>query len=285
MTVVIVGVGLIGGSFALGLRRRGFQGRIVGVSSPRTLAAALQRGVIDEGAPLEEAVPQADLVYLAQPVGQILEVLPEVARLAQPGTLVTDAGSTKEAIVARAGEVFRGEVTFLGGHPMAGKAERGVEAAEGELFRGASYVLTPSSGVLPSGEAVSGFCQWLEKLGARVIVMRPEVHDRVVALTSHLPQLASTALAAVLAEQVSGPDCQRVAGGGLRDMTRLAASAYQLWRDICRTNADNIDRALSDYIAKLEILRRSLREPSLETEFRKSEEFLKKMQRAPEDSS
>jgi prephenate dehydrogenase len=266
-TVAIVGVGLIGGSFALALRAAGFRGRIVGVSSERTLEAALRLQIIDEGSTLEEAVPGADLVYLANTIYRILDALPRVAALAKPGALVTDAGSSKEVIVTRAAEVFRGEAMFLGGHPMAGKAERGVEVAEADLFRGAPYVLTPKEGRLPETPAVREFTGWIEKAGARLVILRPPDHDRIVSVTSHLPQLASTALASVVLEQTAGPEERYIAGGGLRDMTRLARSAYDLWRDICLTNTANIDRALSLYIQKLEHLRQNLRERELRGEF------------------
>lgn len=268
INVTIVGVGLIGGSFALGLRKNGFQGRLIGVSSPATVAKALERGVIDEALSLEEAVPQSDLVYLAQPIGRILEILPAVARLAQPSALVTDAGSTKSAIVARAREAFgNGRATFLGGHPMAGKADRGVEVADPELFRGATYALTPPDGALPSIGLVPQFVSWIERLGAEVVVLGPEMHDEIVSLTSHLPQMISTALAALLVEELPSADSWKVSAGGLRDSIRLARSPYDLWRDICLTNTDNISSALSVFIQKLEFLRDNLRDRALEKEF------------------
>lgn len=273
-TVAIVGVGLIGGSFALALRRNGFGGRILGVSSPGTLEAARARGVIDEGLPLEEAAARADLIYLSHPIGRILDQLPHVARLARPSALVTDAGSTKAAIVRRAQECFGPRrAIFLGGHPMAGKAERGVEAADGNLFRGSTYVLTPSDTSVLSRPPVQQFCGWVEALGARIVTMDPDVHDRTVAFTSHLPQMASTALAAALFDNLEAGDAWTVAGGGLRDMTRLARSAYELWRDICMTNTGNIERALSAYIQRLEHVRDNLRQPGLKEEFSKAARF------------
>ena len=278
-TLTIVGVGLIGGSFALGLRKNGFRGRLIGVSHARSLAAALERGVVDEGLPLEQAVPQSDLIYLALPIGRILEILPAVARLAPPSALVTDAGSTKVDIVKEADRVFAGGATFLGGHPMAGKTERGVEAAEADLFRSATYVLTPADNTLPSTEPVEEFCRWLERLGARPLVMPAQVHDCIAAFTSHLPQLASTALASLVLEQMRSPDSWKVAGRGLRDATRLAASAYDLWRDICLTNTDNIDRALTAYIERLERLRENLRRRALEEDFRRGAEFAAQFQK------
>jgi len=279
-TVAIVGVGLIGGSFALALRKAGFTGRILGVSSARTLAAALDRGALDEGLSLEQAVPQADLVYLAHPISRILDQLPAVAQLAKPSALVTDAGSTKAGIVARAAEVFPNSgAVFLGGHPMAGKVERGVEVAEADLFRDAAYVLTPAHAADFEAPAAREFRGWLEKIGARVLALSPDQHDRIVAFTSHLPQMASTALASLLFDQTSDSQGWDVAGGGLRDSTRLARSAYELWRDICLTNTANIERALSLYIQKLEHLRENLRHPALAEEFRQGAQFASRAQK------
>ena len=279
-TVSIVGVGLIGGSFALALRQHGFTGRIIGVSSARSLAAARQRGAIDEGLSLEEAIPASDLIYLAQPIGRIIDVLPRVVQLARPQALITDAGSTKAAIVARAQSLLnRTGPFFLGGHPMAGKAERGVEFAEAGLFQGATYVLTPKDGILPAVEPVRVFCNWLEKLGSRTVVMDPEEHDHLVSFTSHLPQMVSTALASLVLEEIRSSESWMVAGRGLRDMTRLARSAYELWRDICMTNTHNIDRALSRYIQTLEHLRENLRSRALEEQFQRGARFAAEFQK------
>src|SRR5579872_3779686 len=139
--VSVVGVGLIGGSLALALRKAGFAGKIIGVSSPETVRAALDRGVIDEALPLRDAATQSDLIYLAQPIQRILATLDEIDAHVSPGTLITDAGSTKAAIVARAGKRIRCG-RFVGGHPMAGKQTRGVAEAEADLFRDRPYVLT-----------------------------------------------------------------------------------------------------------------------------------------------
>jgi prephenate dehydrogenase len=283
-TVAVVGVGSIGGSFALAVRRHGLADRILGVSSPRTLAAALKRGVIDEGLPLEQAIPQADLVYLAHPISRILDDLPRLAELARPDALVTDAGSTKTAIVARAAQCFTaGRALFLGGHPMAGKAERGVEVADADLFRGYRYVLTPPEGLLPPDERVRRFCQWLERIGATVLLRSPEEHDRIVAWTSHLPQMLSTALASLLMEQFPESEDLRISANGLRDMTRLAASAPELWRDIALTNTAHVDGALSACIQKLEHLRENLRQPALREEFEQAARLLARLPKPPRD--
>ncbi len=253
-TVAIVGVGLIGGSFALALRASGFVGKIIGVSSPDAVRVAIERGVIDEALPLAEAAAVADLIYLARPIEGILSALDELDQYVQPGTLITDAGSTKAAICARAEEKIR-RGRFVGGHPMAGKEARGAAEAEGSLFRGRPYILTSACDELD--RLVAGF-------GARVVTMPADEHDRLVALTSHLPQLISTALAASIGTQ---PEAARVAGPAAMDLTRLALSPYDIWRDIFATNAPNIDAALGVFIAKLEGLRDELRSPRIEQEF------------------
>jgi prephenate dehydrogenase len=253
-TVVVVGVGLIGGSFALALRAAGFAGRTVGVSSPDTVRVAVERGIIDEALPLAEAAAVADLIYLARPIEGILSILDEIDSYVKPGTLITDAGSTKSAICARAAEKIR-RGRFVGGHPMAGKEARGAGEAEAELFRGRPYILTSPCEELEC--RLGGF-------GARVVIMPAEEHDVLVALTSHLPQLISTALAASIGTQ---PGAARVAGPAAMDLTRLALSPYEIWRDIFATNAANIDTALGVFIAKLEGLRDELRSPRIEREF------------------
>lgn len=256
-TIAIVGVGLIGGSFALALRKAGFSGRLVGVSSPATLEKALVRGVVDEALPLGQAVEEADLVYLAQPIQQILECLGSVDRYARPGTVITDAGSTKAIICDRAADAIR-RARFVGGHPMAGKELRGVDVADADLFRGRPYVLTARE---PELEA------WVEAIGARLVFLDPAEHDRLVALVSHLPQLLSTALAGAIADQ---PGAGQVAGPAAVDMTRLALSPYEIWRDIFATNAVSIDAALEVCIGKLQALRVQLRSPEMERVFEKA---------------
>jgi prephenate dehydrogenase len=252
--VTIAGVGLIGGSFALALRKAGYTGKIIGVSSPETIKAALNRGAIDAAMPLAEAASQSDLIYLAQPIERILDTLSVIDDHVRPGTLITDAGSTKAQIVERAEKHIR-RGRFIGGHPMAGKESRGMEAAEADLFRGRPYVLTSPDVELE---------RWIEAIGARVVRLDAQEHDRLVAFTSHLPQLISTALAASISVE-SG--AERVAGPAALDLTRLALSPYDIWRDIFATNAGPIDAALGVFIKKLEELRRTLQDPVIEQEF------------------
>jgi len=277
-SVAIVGVGLIGGSFALALRKAGYQGRIMGVSSPRTIEAALARKVIDEALALDEAIPQADVVYLAQPIERILETVSLLDPLLGPGSLVTDAGSTKVRIVETAkSAIHRGQ--FLGGHPMAGKERRGVEEADPDLFAGRTWVLTPSDPAELETPQAATFVDWVRRIGAAPVILPPGEHDRVVAFTSHLAQLVSTALAATVADQVNTPDHLQVAGPGLADMTRLALSPYDIWQDILRTNVAEIDIALGACIARLDEMRSNLTTDRVRNEFASAAEFAERLRR------
>ena len=268
-TVTVAGVGLIGGSFALALRRIGYRGRILGVSSPETLEIATRLGVIDDGCGLDTALPQSDLVYMAQPVERIIDQLDQVRRLVPKHALVTDAGSTKSAIMERARPLFEDGPHFVGGHPMAGKEGRGVRVAEAELFQGALYALVPTGESLPGSPVVEEFCGWLDAMGCRRRMMQASQHDRVVAWTSHLPQLVSTALAAAIGAQLQDGRELEIAGDGLRDMTRLAASPHAVWSGILKTNPGPIDEALAAVVRELEGLRDALDDGSAEEQFRR----------------
>ena len=264
-SVAIVGTGLIGASFGLALRSAGFTGPIVGVSSPGAIADAVAAGAISGGATLQEAAAGADLIFLSQTIGRILDTIRHLDPLVRPGALVTDAGSTKCEIVDRARQSIA-RCQFLGGHPMAGKETRGAAAADGNLFRGRTWALTPDEPAELETDAARNFRMWLGRIGARVATMDADEHDRVVALTSHLPQLASTALGATVADRLD-PARLRVAGAGLEDMTRLALGSYDLWRDIVATNTEHIERSLAAYIQKLEHMRENLRTRQLQEEF------------------
>lgn len=265
-TVAIVGVGLIGGSFGLALKRAGFAGSILGVSSKKTISNALQHWAIDEGVTIEDAAARADLVYLAGPISGILETLPKLAGKLKPGAVVTDAGSTKQTILEQAARSLPGTV-FVGGHPMAGKESRGVEHADGGLFEGRPYLLCGGDDVRAQAGEFEG---WLERIGARVAWMSAAEHDRLVAAASHGPQLLSTALAAALSRRTDAGAVATSAGPGLRDMTRLALSSYDIWRDILATNGGEIAAVLAEVEAQLAALRSELTSKSGEETSRKA---------------
>jgi len=280
--VAIVGTGLIGGSFALALRKNFPDSVVVGWDKTQVLRHALERGAIHEAIPdLTLAVAGADLVYVALPVGHTIELLPEIARLASPNALVTDASSTKRSVCAVAGESFHeGGAHFLGGHPMAGKEISGIAAADANLFRGSKYALIRVSAKEKAGKErelrVAGFVALIEKLGAEPIWLEAEAHDRAAAVVSHLPQLLAVALAGVVRSQTDETGLPiTLAGRGLRDALRLAGSPYSVWRDIILTNSDNLERVLDQMIQALEQVRSDLRTRALEEEFSAAGELYK----------
>ena len=277
-TVAIVGTGLIGASFGLALKRAGFAGRVIGVSSEQAIGEAMEAGAINCGAPLAEAVGQADLVFLSQSIGRILDTIRHLDSVLKPGSLVTDAGSTKTEVVDLARQFIR-RGQFLGGHPMAGKETRGAGAAEAGLFQGRTWVLTPDEPAELETATARDLRGWLRRIGARLVILNSDEHDRVVAFTSHLAQLASTALSSTVAENLTREGHLRVAGPGLADMTRLALSSYDLWRDILATNSEQIDRALARYIQELEHIRENLRTRELQQEFARGAELATKLRR------
>jgi len=280
--VAILGTGLIGGSFALALRKYSPDSVVNGWDKGHVLRHALERGAINEGfSDLSLAVAGADLIYMALPVGHTIELLPEVARLAPPDALVTDASSTKRSVCAAVDEGFSAHgAYFLGGHPMAGKEISGIAAADAELFRGSKYALIRKSLVESSGEPrdarVTKFLALIAKLGAEPVWLDAEAHDRAAAIVSHLPQLLAVALAGVVRDQTDETGLPvTLAGRGLRDALRLAGSPYSVWRDIILTNSDNLDRALGQLIQSLDELRGDLRTRALEEEFAAAGELYK----------
>jgi prephenate dehydrogenase len=282
-TLAIVGTGLMGASFGLAVRKAGFDGEILGVSSPAALADAVEKKAVDRGVTLAEAAGAADLIFLAQPIGRILDTLRHLDPLVRPDALITDAGSTKCQIADLALQVIT-RCQFLGGHPMAGKEQRGAKAADADLYQDCTWVLTPEEPAAMETRQAADLVAWIRRIGGHPLVLHPEEHDRVVALTSHLAQLASTALASTVAEHLQPPDRLAVAGPGLRDMTRLSLSSYDLWRDILATNSDAIEQALGRYIQKLEHLRDNLRTRQLEEEFRAGAELASRLRRCEREA-
>jgi len=275
-TVAIVGLGLVGGSFALALRKAGFDGEIFGVSSPPAIEAGLRRGAVSRGVDLAEAAAKADLIYLAQPVDRILMTIERLGALVPRGCLVTDAGSTKMAIVKKAQEQLP-PGQFLGGHPLAGKEQRGVEAAEADLFSGRPYVLTPNDTLTVDTKS---FKDWLGRIGAQVIEMSAETHDGTVALTSHVPQVLSTALALTLGRQ-RNDQLTTVFGPGLMDMTRLALSDAEVWAGILESNKANVQAGLDCVISSLHEIRNAVGRPELLNVFQSASTFAERLRKLP----
>jgi len=271
--VCIVGLGLIGGSLALSLRRSGAVSHLTGVSRPETLAAAESLGALDDGfgyEDLEKAAAECDLVVLATPIKRILSLLETLGRFDLPeGLIVSDVGSTKGLIVEAARRSLPEGVLFIGGHPMAGSEKSGIGAADPFLFQNAIYVLCPGKNV--SREAAEELGGLLEKTGARVMVMEAAVHDRTVAAVSHLPQFVAVALVDFAARRdAAGCHALKLAAGGFRDMTRIASSPFAVWGDIVETNTDSIREALKEFADSLSAIADDLDPARLEKLFERA---------------
>jgi prephenate dehydrogenase len=250
--LVIIGVGLIGGSFALDLKKKGLVGRITGVGRGRpNLEKARELGIIDAIADsAAEAVKDADLVLLAIPVGAMAAVFRDIADALPPDCILTDAGSTKQDVIAAARAGLGGKIgQFVPGHPIAGAETNGAEAARTGLYYRKPFVLTPLAENSP--EAVETVQALWKACGAQVTLMEAARHDQIFAAVSHLPHMVAFAL---MEELAGRPDAQtyfRHAGSGFRDFTRIAGSHPEMWRDISLANKDALVAELDAFIAKL----------------------------------
>ncbi len=253
--LVVFGVGLIGGSFALALRRGGTVSHIVGVGRNQTnLDHALRLGIIDEAATdAGQAVNGADFVMLATPVGQMEALLGTIAAQLSSGAVITDGGSTKQDVVAYArAKLAKKFSRFVPGHPIAGTEKSGAAAADAELYCGRKVILTPESDTDPAAiEAVRG--AWQACL-AEVHLMRPAEHDALFAAISHLPHLLAFALVDWMARKPNRDALFQFAAGGFRDFTRIASSSPEMWRDICLANRSALLTELADYREELALL-------------------------------
>jgi prephenate dehydrogenase len=277
--ITIVGTGLIGGSLGLALKKYHFAGRIVGCDRAAVLERARNKGAIDSGhTDPFDAVRGSQVIVLAAPVGAILDLIGQIGPVLPPKSLLTDVGSTKTEALARAARVF-GKNTgrrFLGGHPMAGKEQSGVDYADADLFQGAPWFLTPMPGQNIYDGLSGEFLEWVEKIGARLGSLDAKEHDELCAWISHLPQMLSTALAAVLVDEY-GEDAPLLEAGGraLREMTRISASPYSMWRDIAITNKKNLAEALSKLEQRLAHIRENLDTRELAVEFERAHHLRK----------
>ena len=257
--LVVVGVGLIGGSFALALKRAGAAGRVLGVGrGARNIARALELGIIDAAGALDPATfGDADLVLLAMPVGQTGTVMRAIAPLVGPRTVVTDAGSTKQDVVALARKELKPSLArFVPGHPIAGTEKSGAEAAHAELYRGRKVVLTPLKET--DAAALARVRSAWESCGASVLELAPREHDAVLATVSHLPHVLAYALVDQVARSRDAERLFSYAAGGFRDFTRIASSHPEMWRDICIANRKALLAELKRYGGELARVKRML---------------------------
>lgn len=260
--LVIIGVGLIGGSFALALRKAGLFEHIVGIGrSQQNMQCAVDRGVIDEIATdITSALHNADLVFLAMPVGQTAHIMAQIAPHLQANTIITDAGSTKQDVIAAARHhlPIQNRHHFVPGHPIAGTEQSGAQAAQADLYRNKHVILTP----LPetSIDAIERVTQLWQACGARVSLMPADEHDQVLAATSHLPHILAFTMMNHL-HHSTGPleNLLRFAGSGLRDFTRIASSSPEMWRDICLANREALLEQIDAYQNELKLLQEMLK--------------------------
>ena len=279
--VAILGTGLLGTSVGLALRAANFSGSIIGWNRSRIHAETAQSmGAIDEiAADPIDAAREAEVVVLSVPIYATLDFMEQLAPVLGPGHLVTDVGSTKAQITDAADRLFNSphRAGFLPGHPMAGKERGGAELADANLFRGAVWLFTDFPAWQRSSKSATlarNWREWVAAMGSRSIDLEPKRHDELVAWVSHLPQLAATALSALLESEVGdAPELKDVGGRALREMTRLGASPFSMWRDIAHTNTEPIAAALEALEQRLAHIRENLRTPELRDEFERANRF------------
>lgn len=261
MNVTIIGLGLIGGSLGLALRRALPDLRVTGWDRDGAVAlAALAHGAINRAVPtLAEAVAESDVVVLATPVLAVPAIFEAIAPHLPPGVLVTDVASTKADVMAWASALLPTSAVFIGGHPMAGSEQHGIASARADLLCGAVYCVIPPADVSPA--ALSRLCQLISAIGARPLLLTPELHDSCVAAISHLPFLLAAALVQLTASSQRWPELKEIAATGYRDMTRLASGDPTMHRDICLTNAAAIKPWLRDMARLLDDMADHLDEP------------------------
>ncbi len=279
--ITILGTGLLGTSVGLALRAAGFRGSITGWNrSAEQGQAALKMGAVDllVAAGLE-AARASQVTVLAVPIYATLDWMEKLAPVLGPQQLITDVGSTKRVISETATRLYNTQerAAFLPGHPMAGKERDGAALGDANLFRGAVWLFTDGEAPLRSPRGAQLVNDWRElvaAMGAKTLDLNPERHDELVAWVSHLPQFTATALSALLEEEVgNAPELKDVGGRALREMTRLGASPYSMWRDIAHTNTEAVERALLALEQRLAQLRENLRTPELRSEFEQANRF------------
>ena len=273
--LAIVGVGLIGGSIGRALRDGSAATEIIGYGrNPAHLSRAVELGLVDRWSTvLSDAVAGAEVVIVATPVGAMPGLFTRLMDLVSPTCIVTDAGSVKKKVVDAARASFgRSVARFVPGHPIAGLEQSGVEAATGDLFRGHKVILTPTPDTDP--KAVAQIDSLWRTTGAQLMDMSPERHDRLLALTSHLPHMLAYALVNLLADQAQDEgECFDLAAGGFYDISRVASSDPVMWRDICLHNADEVLARIGEYqdmMARLAALVKVKDAEGLEQMFRKA---------------
>jgi len=276
-TIIIYGVGLLGGSIAMGLKASGYKGKIIGISSEKTIYDALNLKCIDEGfnySEFEKKAQIADCIFLCAPISVILDTIQKLKHIPlTKNCIITDVGSTKKQIMEQAEKYIPSDVYFIGGHPMAGSEKRGVMAADPYLFENAVYVLSPSKNTPEI--VLNKFAYFLEKnLGCKHTIMDSQTHDIIAASVSHVPHLIAVALVNLVKKiDEKIPQTLSLAAGGFRDMTRIASSPYSLWHDILDTNQSQIIPIIDQFISELTNIKEKLIKNDLESCFNKARDI------------
>jgi len=272
--ITIIGVGLIGGSLGLALKEKKPNFKIVGIDKQEIIEKAIARGAIDEGTVnLKEGIEEADIVIIATPVKTILNLLTQINPFLKKGCIVTDTGSTKQQIVRKANKVLSKDIFFIGGHPMAGSEEYGIDSANSHLFQDKTYILTPTkkSNLI----AIEKISSLIKMIGAKRLILDSLEHDRIVGAVSHLPQIMAVSLVNMVSELVrkeNNNNYFKAVGEGFKDITRIASSPYKIWEDICDTNQENILEMIQKFRNYLGVIEEKLKNDpsSLKEEFQKA---------------
>ena len=266
MKITIIGLGVMGGSLGLAIKQNVPKAEITGCARQHRIDAALRRGAIDYGATsTASAVHDADIIFICTPVYTILSYLPEIARYCKQNAIITDVGSTKTEITKAGRRYFRSRGCFVGGHPMAGSEGKGIDFADPLMFQNATYVLC----VDPSQrKKISKLPALLHSIGARVRFLSAKEHDTVAAAISHLPQLIAVGMMNLAGKKNrSNPAFLQLAAGGFRDITRIASSPYDMWKDILGTNSKEIRSVIREFSTVLKSFDSNLRSPKSQKRF------------------
>ena len=272
--ITIIGVGLIGGSLGLALKEKKANFKIVGIDKQEIIEKAIARGAIDEGTVnLKEGIEEADIVIIATPVKTILNLLTQINPFLKKGCIVTDTGSTKQQIVRKANKVLSKDIFFIGGHPMAGSEEYGIDSANSHLFQDKTYILTPTkkSNLI----AIEKISSLIKMIGGKRLILNSLEHDRIVGTVSHLPQIMAVSLVNMVSELVrkeNNNNYFKAVGEGFKDITRIASSPYKIWEDICDTNQENILEMIREFRNYLGVIENKLKNKpnSIKEEFQKA---------------
>ncbi|MCJ7788734.1 MAG: prephenate dehydrogenase/arogenate dehydrogenase family protein [Candidatus Atribacteria bacterium] len=273
--ITIIGVGLIGGSLGLALKKKNPKFKIAGIDKLEIIEKAIARGAIDEGTiNLENGIKEADLIIIATPVKTIVDLLPRINPFIKKGCIVTDTGSTKGQIVETADKILSKDVYFIGGHPIAGSEKYGIDSADPLLFQDKTYILTPTKDT--NLLALKKIFLLIKIINAKRLILDPLEHDRIVGAVSHLPQIMAVSLTNMIGElgqQENNDNYFKAIGEGFKDMTRIASSPYKMWEDICETNQENILEMIQEFRNYLRIIEDKLKNNpgNLKEEFQKAQ--------------